>query len=95
MKYKKIFFRKTNTIFWVGAIFLGRSGDSKQIFFYGRPYVESIYLISVIHGHTTATTVLEGEDFMFLWTTSLRCEHDLKLSGARKYQVCGFVLQNK
>ena len=34
---KKIFFRKTNKIIWVGAIFLGWSVDSKQKFFYGRP----------------------------------------------------------
>ena len=30
---KKIFFRKTNKMLWVEAIFLGQSGDSKQIFF--------------------------------------------------------------
>ena len=34
---KKIFFRKTNKKFWVGAIFLGWSGDSKQNLFYSRP----------------------------------------------------------
>ena len=28
---------KTNKIFWVGAICLGRSGDSKQNFIYGWP----------------------------------------------------------